>query len=131
MATRHQARQAIVALLYANELNNIDDSFIDEFLEEKKIRNQRRIQVEDNLAGIFRNLEQIDSIISDNLKEHKLSELGAVERAILRLGVYEIKFSDTDVPVIINEAVELAKEIGSESAPKLVNGVLDSIKGNI
>lgn len=131
MATRHQARQAIVALLYANELNNIDDSFIDEFLEEKKIRNQRRTQVEDNLAGIFRNLEQIDSIISDNLKEHKLSELGAVERAILRLGVYEIKFSDTDVPVIINEAVELAKEIGSESAPKLVNGVLDSIKGNI
>ncbi|BCX79924.1 transcription antitermination factor NusB [Campylobacter sp. 19-13652] len=128
MATRHQARQAVVSLLYADELSGINDQFLDEFLEGKKIRNERRTQVEASLNGISENLEKIDAIINENLKEHKVAELGVIERAILRLGVYEMKFSDTDAPVIINEAIELAKELGSESAPKLVNGVLDAIK---
>lgn len=128
MATRHQARQAVISLLYADELSGINEQFLEEFLEDKKIRNQRREQVEASLAGISQNLEKIDAIINESLKEHKLNDLGVIERAILRLGVYEMKFSDTDTPVIINEAVELAKELGSESAPKLVNGVLDAIK---
>lgn len=128
MATRHQARQAVISLLYADELSGMSNEFIDEFLSERKIRNERRTQVEASLSGIRDNLEKIDAIINENLKEHKVADLGVIERAILRLGVYEMKFSDTDTPVIINEAVELAKELGSESAPKLVNGVLDAIK---
>ena len=59
------------------------------------------------------------------------SKVGATELAILRLGLYEMKFSQTDKAVIINEAIELAKELGSDQAPKFINGVLDKIKGDL
>lgn len=127
MATRHQVRQAVVSLLYASELGS-QDEFIDEFLEEKKIRNEQRNFTISLLNGVVQNLQLLDDTLNNFLKEWKINEIGAVERAILRLGVYEMKFTDTDKAVVINEAIELGKELGSDSAPKFINGVLDAIK---
>lgn len=130
MATRHQVRQAVVSLLYSCELNDFDDKFLQEFLEEKKIRNKQKDFTLSLIDGINDNLTQIDEYINKYLSEYKLDEIGAIERAILRLGAYEIKFSDIDDAVAINEAIELAKEMGSDSAPKFINGVLDAIKAD-
>ncbi|MGP1485645.1 MAG: transcription antitermination factor NusB [Campylobacter sp.] len=127
MATRHQVRQAVVSLLYASELGS-QDEFIDEFLEEKKIRNEQRNFTISLLNGVVQNLQLLDDTLNNFLKEWKINEIGAVERAILRLGVYEMKFTDTDKAVVINEAIELGKELSSDSAPKFINGVLDAIK---
>lgn len=128
MATRHQVRQAVVSLLYANEMGSEMVEFKDEFLEEKKIRNDQREFTKALFSGINENLGVIDEAINEHLSEYKLDEIGVVERAILRLGAYEIKFTSTDKPVIINEAIELSKEMASDSSPKLVNAVLDAIK---
>lgn len=128
MATRHQARQAVISLLYAYEMGTTDELFAQEFLEEKKIRNERKVQTLNTLNGILQNLSHIDKLLDNHLKEYKTAELGSIERAILRLGVYEMKYTDTDTAVVINEAIELAKELGSDSAPKFINGVLDAIK---
>ena len=62
------------------------------------------------------------------LKDWTLLEIGSIERAILRLAAYELMFTDLDRAVIINEAIELSKELGSETSPKFINGVLDSVK---
>ena len=127
MATRHQVRQAVVSLLYARDINGENDEFKNEFLESKKIRNKQKIFTEELISGILSNLNTLDDVLNEHLNEYKMNEIGEVERAILRLGAYEIKFSDTDKAVAINEAIELAKEMGSDTSPKFVNGVLDKV----
>ena len=127
MATRHQVRQAVVSLLYARDINGENDEFKNEFLESKKIRNKQKIFTEELINGILSNLNTLDDALNEHLNEYKMNEIGEVERAILRLGAYEIKFSDVDKAVAINEAIELAKEMGSDTSPKFVNGVLDKV----
>ena len=127
MATRHHVRQAVVSLLYARDINGENDEFKDEFLESKKIRNKQKIFTEELINGILSNLNTLDDALNEHLNEYKMNEIGEVERAILRLGAYEIKFSDIDKAVAINEAIELAKEMGSDTSPKFVNGVLDKV----
>lgn len=128
MATRHQVRQAVVSLLYAKEMGSEIKEFPDEFLEEKKIRNNQKKFTQSLFYGINDHLSEIDKNLDLLLSQRDISQIGVVERSILRLGAYEILFTDTDNAVIINEAIELAKEMGSESAPKFVNAVLDAIK---
>ena len=131
MATRHQVRQAIVSLLYSNEINLVTAEFEEEFLEEKKIRNERKNEAQQTFKELLANKEKLDEILKPHLKDGDFNKVGATELAILRLGLYEMKFSQTDKAVIINEAIELAKELGSDQAPKFINGVLDKIKGDL
>ena len=128
MATRHQARMAVVSLLYAYDLGNqsIAD-FSDEILEEKKIRNKQRDFALDLFKGVTEHLSEIDEAIIKHLKDWDFDRLGSIERATLRLGAYEIMFGGLDSAVIINEAIEVAKAFGSEQSPKFINGVLDAI----
>ncbi len=128
MATRHQARMAVVSLLYAYDLGNRDiKDFSDDILEEKKIRNRQRDFALDLFEGVVDKLEPIDIAIAKHLKDWDFDRLGSIERATLRLGAYEILFTPLDTPVVINEAIEVAKAFGSEQSPKFINGVLDSI----
>ena len=76
----------------------------------------------------IKNLEIVDKEIAEHLKQREISDVGFVERAILRLSIYEILFSGLDKPIIINEAIELSKRLASDNAPKFINGVLDSIE---
>ena len=136
MATRHQVRQSVVSLLYAKEMGSEMEHFSDEFLEEKKIRNLiskcilegRRKKFTISLYnGILENLSSIDEQLDNYLGKWKIGEIGSVERQILRLGAYEMRYSDIDSAIAINEAVILANELASESSIKLINGVLDAI----
>ena len=129
MATRHQARESVITLLYAEDIGNENiEKFLDDILEDKKIRNKQKEFALGLYRGVEENLEEIDKEINKHLKEWKIDEIGNIERAILRLGAYEILYSNLDDAVAINEAIELAKTLGIDSAPKFVNGVLDAIK---
>jgi N utilization substance protein B len=128
MATRHQARMAVVSLLYAYDLGNqsIAD-FSDEIMEEKKIRNKQRDFAMDLFRGVTEHLVEVDEAIVKHLKDWDFDRLGSIERATLRLGAYEIMYGELDSAVIINEAIEVTKAFGSEQSPKFINGVLDAI----
>lgn len=129
MATRHQARAAVVGLLYAYDLGNVEiDNFFEDILEEKKIRNKQREFSAKLFKGTIDNLEQVDDAIKSHLKEWDIKDLGKVERAILRLGAYEIVIDNNDKAIVINEAIELAKELADDKSPKFINGVLDALK---
>jgi N utilization substance protein B len=128
MATRHQARTAVIGLLYAYDLGNENIAqFADEILEEGKIRNKQREFSQGLFRGTIEHLRDLDAEIEKHLKEWDYDKVGRVERAILRLGAYEILIAKTDRPIIINEAVELAKALADDKSPQFINGVLDAI----
>ncbi|EHP2223723.1 Transcription termination protein NusB [Campylobacter coli] len=127
MATRHQVRQSVISLLYALEMNEKNENFIDEFLNEKKIRNEQKNFTLSLYEGIIKNLDDIDNNLNPYLNENEIEKLGHIERAILRLGAYELLFTDTPNAIVINEAIELAKELANDNSPKFINGVLDTL----
>ncbi len=80
--------------------------------------------------GVADNLEKIDDIISKSAPQWPIAQITIVDRNVLRLGLYELLFSNKEeVPpkVAINEAIELAKTFGGESSGKFVNGVLGTV----
>ena len=128
MATRHQARTAVVGLLYAYDLGNENISkFSDEILEEGKIRNKQKEFSDTLFQGTIENLDMLDTQIKEHLKDWDYDGIGKVGKAIMRLGAYEILVAKTDKAIIINEAVELAKELADEKSPQFINGVLDAL----
>ena len=128
MATRTQARESVIGLLYAYDLGNEGIvKFVDEILEDKKIRNQQKEFALKIFNGTVENLEKIDEEIKLHLSQGTLEDLGSVEKSILRLAVYEILFEELPKAIIINEAIELSKRLASDGAPKFVNGLLDKI----
>jgi len=129
MATRTQARESVIGLLYAYDLGNeAIAKFSDEILEDKKIRNKQKEFALGLFDGTIANLSVVDKEITAHLNERSIAEVGSVEKAILRLSIYEILFSDLDTAIIINEAIELAKRLAADNAPRFINGVLDSIE---
>jgi N utilization substance protein B len=129
LATRHQTREFVVGLLYAYELGNTStSSIIDTMLEERKIRNQQKEFAKELFFGVLDNIEKIDEEIHLQIKNWDFDRVGTIEKSILRVGVYEIFFSDIDKAVIINEAIEITKTIGSDNSPRFINGVLDSVQ---
>ena len=128
MATRQQARMAVVSLLYAFDLGNGNIAqHTDEILEEKKIRNKQKDFALTLYEGVMQNITPVDEAIVKHLKEWDFERLGAIERATPRLATYEILFGELDSAVVINEAVEITKAFGTEQSPKFINGVLDAI----
>jgi N utilization substance protein B len=78
--------------------------------------------------GLWQTMAECDGLITTAAAKWELSRLSQVDRSILRLGTYQLKYCD-DIPakVVINEAIELAKKFSGESSPGFVNGVLDAI----
>ncbi|MDZ4225853.1 MAG: transcription antitermination factor NusB, partial [Candidatus Andersenbacteria bacterium] len=84
----------------------------------------------DLLFGVEKNLKSIDGLITKSAPDWPLEQITNVDRNVLRIGIYELKFGGSDdVPpkVAINEAIELAKTFGGASSGKFVNGVLGTI----
>ena len=79
-------------------------------------------------TGTWENLEKCDTLISESTKKWSLARLSMVDKSILRLSVYQLKFC-CDIPpkVVINEAIEMAKKFGGDKSPAFVNGVLDAV----
>ena len=80
------------------------------------------------VAGIEKNIAQIDVIITETAPEWPIDQITVIDRNILRLGIYELIFAKQVPPkVAINEAVELGKAFGGESSGKFINGVLGTL----
>lgn len=69
----------------------------------------------------------LDAIVSSHAKNWRVSRMAVVDRNILRLATFELAHTETPAPVVLNEAVELARRFGSDESPPFVNGVLDAV----
>jgi N utilization substance protein B len=79
------------------------------------------------LEGATAQVAVLDELITRLAANWKFERLSAIDRAILRLGIYELRFTDTPPKVVMNECVELAKKFSSEDAGAFVNGILDAV----
>jgi transcription antitermination protein NusB len=122
---RHEAREKAFQILFQLDMLEEDtEQIIQESLEEEQHDEFLRQLVN----GVTKEKQIIDEAISANLENWSLNRLPAVEKTVLRIATYEIKYLD-DIPdnVSINEAVELAKRYGDEKSGKFVNGVLSKV----
>lgn len=128
MATRKQAREAVIQILYARELGN--ERAIEQaeyFLNEQKIRNKQQEFALNLLHGVCSKEHEIVQVMNVFLKTWDIGRLGIIEKNILKLGIYELQQTSTQQAVVINEAIELTKSFNVQDAFRLVNGVLDSV----
>ncbi len=126
--TRREERDVAFKLIFEKSFKYDEDTcdvYI-EYLDNNGIQGSDYIRTA--FYGVFDNLEEIDSLISSASIRRKNERISKATMAILRLGIYEMKFSE-DVPVniAINEAIELAKKYEDDDVPGYVNGVLGNV----
>lgn len=130
--TRHKARKRAVDLLFEAEAKGVSPrTLVDERRE--LVRSDESVgEIHEYTAtvvdGVSADAEQVDAVLSSHLRGWTLERLPAVDRAILRLATWELfNATDVDPEVILDEAVELAKELSTDDSPAFVNGVLQTI----
>lgn len=79
------------------------------------------------VLGVTVNKTSLDELINERTKKWRLDRLGVIDRNILRLGAYELCFTDVPSKVALNEAVELSKKFSGDDAASFINGILDAI----
>lgn len=130
METRTNLRYKIMTILYQL---NVYDKFKVEYNIENVIKEVCVIEnefVKDIVFGVITYKNEIDNIANKYLQDWTIDRLGNTDQAILRMGIYELLYTDTPDIVCINEAVELAKEYSDTEIKGMINGVLDNIYKN-
>jgi transcription antitermination factor NusB len=129
MDKRTRARELTMQALYQLDVQGPDAfGFLDGFFTESEEDDLVRKLASEWIKGTWENLQQCDEPIIASTIKWQFSRLSPVDKSILRLAVYQLKFCP-DIPpkVVINEAIELAKKFSTDKSPAFVNGVLDAI----
>ncbi|MBU2235469.1 transcription antitermination factor NusB [Patescibacteria group bacterium] len=131
MSNRHLARTIAMQSLYEWDFNERKDDVVKVLqhnLKEFAPDFDDKGFSESIVNGVIENQREIDQLITTYAPEWPLDQITVVDRNVLRIGIFELKFSPEIPPkVAINEAIELAKTFGGESSGKFVNGVLGTI----
>lgn len=115
---RHSKRQKIVKQLFAHSFD--------------KIAHRNRDKIRDESEEILDKHSELDKIISSSAPKWPINRINKIDLSILRLAVWELCFVKKEPPkVIIDEAIELAKEFGSENSPGFINGVLGTVYSSL
>ena len=124
---RSEARKIIMTILYqivVYDKNKMIYEVEDVIKENLEIDNEF---VKDIVYGVITYQNDLDKIANKYLNNWTIDRLGSTDIAILRMGIYELLYTDTPSIVSINEAVELAKIYSDESVAKMINAVLDKV----
>ena len=130
MKSRTRARSLALQVLYEVDVSNHPPAEVfKERLEETPLTDELAEFARQIIFGVIPLIKVLDQIISEYAPEWPLEQIAAIDRNILRQACWEFASPDGETPikVAINEAVELAKLFGSDSAPRFVNGVLGSL----
>ena len=130
--TRHKARKRAVDLLFEAEAKGVKATDLMAERRELVITDESVGQIHPYTArvveGVTADQAQVDAVLTSHLKEWTLPRLPAVDRAVMRLATWELfNATDVDPVVIVDEAVQLAKELSTDDSPAFVNGVLATI----
>jgi transcription antitermination protein NusB len=131
MAARTRSRQRALQILFSWDARrqsvdeSIDQYFSTLYAEEHIERDAFAAEL---VRGAVRNAAEIDARIAKHAEHWRVERMPAVDRNILRLAVFEMSRETTPAPVVIDEAIELARKFSGESSAQFVNGVLDAIR---
>jgi len=127
--TRRKARSAALQALYELDCTKHKaEEVLARLRAEEKLPQEAYIFSEELVKGVLQHKPELDALIKKFAPAFPPEQMSVIDRNILRLAIFEILFDDkTPIKVAINEAIELAKGFGSDSSPRLINGVLGSI----
>lgn len=125
----HKREGRILAFqaLYSYEFEHKEFDELLAFCNETENSAEARSYAQSLVKGILDNLPIIDDLIISRLKGWDFSRVSMVDKAVLRLAIYEMMYENLEDLIIINEAVEIIKQFGGEESYKFVNGILDAI----
>lgn len=126
---RTETREQAFRLIYSSQIQkDMDEEQINIFIEENNLGEEEAEYIKNIFYGIKENKEEIEKLISSNLKEKwSMDRISKIDLSILKLAIFELVYSKLPYKVAINEAVELAKKYGEDYSKSFVNGVLASI----
>ncbi len=126
MKVRRQARTiALQALYEIDSSGHRTEQTLAHLVADEKLPGEGIAFASSIVQGVLNCLAQLDQVISKHAPEWPVDQLAIVDRNILRIALYELQHNqDVPIKVAVNEAVELAKTFGSDTAPRFVNGVL-------
>jgi N utilization substance protein B len=129
MKVRHRARVAALQALYELDCTGHAPAVvIEQRLMEVQLPETGERFARDLVEGVREHLERLDGLIARYAPDWPVEQIAVIDRNVLRISIYEILMrKDTPTKVAINEAVELAKQFGSDSSSRFVNGVLGSL----
>ena len=135
MSNRHLIRSIVLQSLFEwdfkDKKDNIDD-FISYNIDEFAPTMEKDDFLQFLVKGVTRNIKKIDKILKTYAPEWPINQIAILDRNILRIAIFELLYNDaTPFKVIINEAIELSKNFGSNNSSKFVNGVLGSVFDNM
>lgn len=133
MATRRHAREWGFQILFQLDMNpNELPVVFKEFWKTKKTDPKTRAFAEALVTGVRGHLAEIDAKIKEYAQNWDIKRMGAVERNVMRMALYEMLFCDDVPPVVaINEAVDITKYFGNAESGKFVNGILDRARKDL
>lgn len=126
MKIRRQARAvALKALFEIDSVGHKPSQVLDFLVQDENLPEEGSVFAHSLVEGVGAHRAGLDKIIGEHAPEWPVDQLAIVDRNILRIALFELQYED-DLPikVAINEAIELAKTFGSDTAPRFVNGVL-------
>mgnify|MGYP001623709948 FL=1 len=127
MATRSLLREKIMIILYQYDLmksNGLDCDINEIMKDNMEVENDF---VKDMVYGVITYQSELDKLADSKMKDWDISRIDKTGASILRLALYELKYTDTPHVVVINEAIELAKKYSDENIRKMINAVLDRV----
>ncbi|TWU60604.1 hypothetical protein Poly51_08820 [Rubripirellula tenax] len=129
MSTRRRAREIVLQMLYESDINGTRDTESSRRFIRSRMQGRKALTdfACDLLAGTLSHRDEIDEQLAKLATNWTLPRMPVVDRNVLRLGGYEILFSDTPGRVAVNESIVLAKRYGDKNSPRFVNGILDRL----
>jgi|SRR3954451_15076195 N utilization substance protein B len=127
MGARHKARKRALDILFEADQRSQP---LDTVLANRVARGEGPANAYTSalVAGVIEHQDEIDALIEEHAVDWSLERMPAVDRSLLRLATFELRWSDEVAPAVaIDEAVELAKELSTDDSPTFVNGVLGRI----
>jgi transcription antitermination protein NusB len=131
MGDRRRSREIALQVLFQTEFTPTlaIDSALALVLDNFQVDDEVKEFASDLVHGVWSHKEEIDGLIQAHSQSWKISRMAFVDKNILRIGVFEIKFLSDKVPyqVVMNESIEIGKRFGSIDSSSFINGVLDNI----
>lgn len=127
---RHTARETALKTLFQIDVGKITkEKAFDAAIEEDRIQEPLLGFARSIVFGVIDNLKRVDDILAKYSTGWNIARMAAIDRNILRMAIYEFSLAEPSVPipVVVNEAVELAKSYGDSESGRFVNGVLANV----
>ena len=130
---RHHSRRAALQVLYATDLGAREggtgrpEDVFEGVATHFDLHEGARDFAAELALGVAAHRDELDACIAAHARNWRVERMAAVDRNVLRLAAYELLHTETPASVVIDEAIELARDFGGERSPAFVNGVLDAI----